>query len=443
MQETSSGVYTALVSTTGWSPGEYNYSVSVHHEDIETGDAVEGALIVTGQLVFDVTFFPEDGTQGQSLEVVIAVQDIYGNPIPNLDVFVTLMNMPSVQASETYVIGTYEAMIVHVPTTEGYGEFTVSISAEGEFVQAIDTTATVRINPAVPDFALSTQSISLGAGLSFLLSLVGMFVYFRIASSTRIDDESVEGLQMSVRRMDRIYALMVLASVAGLASSYWYFMQAELGLALVLTVALLGMSVLMYGLWLYRDAVSAVLIKGALNRSRIVFGLWHLVFVPLVIVMILAYGTGIDWFRAYIIEVSTSFGDITIPTIMTTIFVAYVSSIIVVVVNLYREVSKGIKKIGRMEIAGTPRAIVDDEKISMVNRFSSSIRIKFLMFLVVVGATTVMSMEFLQSFQLAIIVLMPVLFLVVIPFLTSKIIQILSRVSSLVTDRSTASTELP
>jgi hypothetical protein len=441
MQEGAPGVYTAQVSTTGWSPGEYNYSVSVHHEDIETGDALEGALIVTGQLVFDVTFFPEDGTQGQSLEVVIALQDIYGNPIPGLDVFVSLMNMPPIQANESYVIGTYEAIIMHLPTTEGYGDFTVSISAEGQFVQATETTETVTINPAVPDFAMSTQSISLGAGLSFLLSLVGMFVYFRISASTRIDDESMEGLRKSVRRMDRIYLLMALGSGAGLVTSYWYFLQAELGLALVLTVALLGMSVLMYGLWLYRDAVSAVLIKGALNRGRIVLGLWHLVFVPVVIVMILAYGTGIDWFRAYIIEVSTTFGDLTIPTIMTTIFAAYISSIIVVVVNLYREVSKGIKKVMRMEEAGTPRRIVEDEKISMINRFSSSIRLKFLMFLVVVGATTVMSMEFLQSFQLAIIVLMPVLFLVVIPFLASKIIQVLSRVTGAVTRRSSASTE--
>ncbi len=441
MQESTPGVYTAQVSTVGWSPGEYNYSVSVHHEDIETGDALKGALIVTGQLVFDVTFLPEKGTQGQSLEVVIAVQDIYGNPIPDLDVFVSLMNIPPIQATESYVIGTYEAMITHLPTTEGYGIFTVTISANGEFVLSTNTEESVTISPAVPDFAMSTQSISLGAGLSFLLSIIGMFVYFRIASSTRIDDESVEGLQRSVKRMDRIYLLMALVSGVGLVSSYWYYIQAELGLALVLTVALLGMSVLMYGLWLYRDAVSAVLVKGALSRGRIVMGLWHLVFVPVVIVMILVYGTGIDWFRAYIIEVATTFGDFRIPTIMTTIFVAYVSSIIVVVVNLYREVSKGIQKIGRMEEARTPRKIIEDEKLSMVSRFSSSIRIKFLMFLVVVGATTVMAMDFLQSFQLAIIVLMPVLFLVVIPFLASKIIQILSRVSRVVTSRSIAPTE--
>ena len=65
----------------------------------------------------------------------------------------------------------------------------------------------------------------------------------------------------------------------------------------------------------------------------------------------------------------------------------------------------------------------------MVSRFGSSVRIKFLMFLVVVGATTVMSLDFLASWELAVIVLLPVAFLVVIPFISSKIIQLFSRLS--------------
>ncbi|MHA2161477.1 MAG: hypothetical protein ACXABF_03575 [Candidatus Thorarchaeota archaeon] len=439
MQEGNPGVYTAQVTTSGWAPGEYDYSVLIDHDDIETGEGIEGTLIVTGRLEFDVTFSPDEGTQNQPLEVLIAVQDIYGNPIPDLEVFVALMDMSPILAGQTDVIGTYEAIIELIPETMGYGLLNVSISAQGEFVEADGMMATVQILAAVPDFTMSVETISLGAGLSFLLSLFGMFVYFRISSSTRIEEESLEGLQRSVRRMDRIYLLMVVASGAGLVSSYWYYYEGALGLALILTIALLGGSVILYGLWLYRDAVSAVLIEGALSRRRMVLGLWHLVFVPVVIAMILSYGIGIAWFKAYIIDPPFALGSFTIPAIVTTIFVAYVSSIIVVVVNLYREVSKGIMKIGKMEESGTPRNIIEDEKLTMINRFSSSIRIKFLMFLVVVGATTVMSMEWLQSFQLAVIVLMPVLFLVVIPFLSSKILQVLGRVSESVTGRRAAS----
>lgn len=115
---------------------------------------------------------------------------------------------------------------------------------------------------------------------------------------------------------------------------------------------------------------------------------------------------------------------------MTTIFTAFLSSILVVVVNLYREVSAGFKKLKKMEAANTPESILEDERETMVNRYSSPIRIKFLMFLVVVGAAAVTTMDFLQSYELGVIVLMSVAFLVVIPFISSKIVKVINRATS-------------
>ena len=216
---------------------------------------------------------------------------------------------------------------------------------------------------------------------------------------------------------------------------------ADYGGALILTVVLLGASVLLYGLWLYRDAVSAVMVKGTLNKKRMIAGLWHLFFVPVVIVLILIYGTEIDWFKAYMIDQAFVIGEIRIPAIMTTIFTAFLSSILVVVVNLYREVSNGLKKLSKMEQANTPASIMEDEKDTMVSRYSSSIRIKFLMFLVIVGAAAVTTMDFLQSYELGIIVLMPVAFLVVIPFISSKIVKIISRATRIKISTSVTSSE--
>ena len=132
-------------------------------------------------------------------------------------------------------------------------------------------------------------------------------------------------------------------------------------------------------------------------------------------------------------------GTIQVPTIMTTIFTAYLSSILVVVVNLYREVSSGLKKLKKMEDANTPDSILADERDTMVNRYSSSIRIKFLMFLVVVGAAAVTTMDFLQSYELGVIVLMPVAFLVVIPFISSKIVKVINQATSIKIRKSDAS----
>jgi hypothetical protein len=418
---------------------ENNINLGLGNQTFElrvTSPNVVGDLVteiefdVVGDLEFFVSFSPEEPVQGEPLYVSVVAVDRYGNPVPDLEVYVYLMNIPPLRAMEGDQVGEYVALIEYLPLTEGYGLIDITVEAAGQFALASSTIAQVYIEPATPDFTLiSANTIGIGVGASFVLSLIGMVMYFRMSSAMRVDVKSKEGLMRSVRNMDRLYVVIVMATGLGLASSYYTYLAGEYGLVLVLTVALLGGSVLLYGLWLYRDAMSAVLVRGALSRKRMILGLWHLVFVPVVIVMILIYGVGIDWFKAYIIDQTFAIGGLVIPSIMTTIFVAYISSILVVVVNLYREVSKGLKKIAKMEEAGTPVEIVEDEKTSMVSRFSSSIRIKFLMFLVVVGATTVMSMDFLASWELGIIILLPVAFLVVIPFISSKIIQLFSRMS--------------
>ncbi|MHA2200977.1 MAG: hypothetical protein ACXABN_13940, partial [Candidatus Thorarchaeota archaeon] len=341
LQESSPGIYAAPVSTSGWLPGDYEYVVSVVHPDVETADPFNGSLRVMGTPEFQVSYSPETPIQGQPLIVNITVVDGYGNPIPDLEVFIELMGLPPMSAYPADQVGAYVVIIPGIPTTEGYGDFTLSVIANGEFIgEAVDTSNIVTIAPATPNFAMSTTSLSLGAGTSFVLSLIGMVIYFRMASSMRVEDETLEGQKKSLKNMDRVYLLIVLASGAGFVASYMMYTAGDYGVALILTIALLGSSVLLYGLWLYRDATAAVLVRRTLSRRRMVLGLWHLVFVPLVIFMIMIYGVGIDWFKAYIIDQSFMIGGLSVPTIMTTIFTAYISSILVVVVNHYREVSK-------------------------------------------------------------------------------------------------------
>ncbi|MBN2229154.1 MAG: hypothetical protein JW779_06130 [Candidatus Thorarchaeota archaeon] len=431
LMEIGQGVYAVNMSTTGWAPGEYGYSVSVSHEDIKSGNAISGNITILGVLEFFVDFNPEQPSQGESLLIGITIVDAYGNPVPGLDVFVTTMGMPTMIAEESDQMGLYILFIEHLPITEGYGTKNISIEVEGQFVQSKEMATSFYLSVAEPEIGvMDTPTIFTFTGISFIVSLLGMFIYFRLAPTLRRTYSSKEELKRAVKRMDRLYILIILASIAGFIVSTQLYAVGDYGGALILTVALLGASVLLYGLWLYRDAVSAVMVTGALSKKRMIAGLGHLFFVPVVIVMILTYGTEIDWFKAYMIDQAFTIGEISIPTIMTTIFTAYLSSILVVVVNLYREVSKGLKRIEKMKDADTPTSIIQDERDTLVSRFSSSIRIKFLMFLVVVGAAAVTTMDFLQSYELGVIVLMPIAFLVVIPFISSKIVQVIDRASN-------------
>ncbi|MHA1135780.1 MAG: hypothetical protein ACTSSE_04770 [Candidatus Thorarchaeota archaeon] len=430
--EIAPGVYMTNITTVGWAPGEYQYTAAIAHDDIETGDPIQGNITILGTLELFVDYNPDTPTQGEFLWITISVIDAYGNPVPGLEVFVTTLNMPTTMAEESDQVGEYVVWFEHLPLTEGYGLKNISIEVHGEYVIPKEVTESFTLAVQDPDIGvMQVGTLASFGGLSFILSLLGMFLYFRLAPTLRRTGSTKEEMEKSVKRMDRLYLLIVLVSAAGLVGSMGLYSMGDYGGALILTVVLLGSSVLLYGLWLYRDAVSAVMVKGALNRKRMIAGLWHLFFVPVVIVLILTYGTEIDWFKAYMIDDAFVIGNLQVPVIMTTIFTAYLSSILVVVVNLYREVSKGLKKLKKMEDANTPASILEDERDTMVNRYSSSIRIKFLMFLVVVGAAAVTTMDFLQSYQLGVIVLMPVAFLVVIPFISSKIVKVINQATSM------------
>ncbi|MFW9844910.1 MAG: hypothetical protein ACFFEV_10060, partial [Candidatus Thorarchaeota archaeon] len=271
------GIYTTNITTIGWAPGEYRYTVSINHDDIETGDPIQGNITILGELELFVDYNPDTPTQGEELWITISVVDKYGNPVPSLDIFVTTLNMPTMQAEETDQVGEYVIYIEHMPITEGYGLKNISIEVHGEYVQFKEAVETFTLSVAAPNIAvMQVSDIASITGLSFIVSLLGMFVYFRLAPTLRRTGTSKHELEKSIKRMDRLYLLIVLVSAAGLVGSIGLYSIGDYGGALILTVALLGSSVLLYGLWLYRDAVSAVMVKGALNRKRMIAGLWHL-----------------------------------------------------------------------------------------------------------------------------------------------------------------------
>jgi hypothetical protein len=393
---------------------------------------------VAGILDVSLSYFPtnlESGTPaleaGNPADVIVNVQDTYGNPISGLHVEVILEEQVFT-AEQTDVAGEY---VAHIPmvTVSQWGDINITVLVEGDLFDSVTEEETVFISAAVPDLNLGVSSFSFLGGGSFLISLIGLLIYFRLASSMRVKDKSMSAVEKSVRQIDRVYGIIVFGGALSLAGSFAAANIGEYVIALGLTIVLLGVSILLYGIWLYRDAISSVYVKGALDKKRMVLGLWHLFFVPLVIYMIFTYGAQVQWFDQYVLYDAIEFQGLRIPTIMTTIFTAYVSSILIVVFNLYREASKGVKRIDHMIASGTPMNIVEEEKELMAGKFASSIRVKFLMFLVVIAATTVMSMDWLRSYSLGIIVLMPIVFIVVIPFLTSKVIQFFSKASGVVT----------
>jgi hypothetical protein len=426
LTDLGNGTYSTLVSTDGWAAGLYNYTLMVTHSFLSQDGAIRGSVEILAELLFRIEYTPEQPVKGQYVNITIEITDKYGNPMSGLSVFVTFRNHTEI-ATETSQKGTYFTRFVVVGA--GFGDDTIIVNAEGiECIAGVGSVAAYVIVPA-PQLSLDMQNFGFLALGSFLISFIGLLLYFKIASGLSITRGSQAQLTRGIRRLDYLYLGVV--GLAGLTVVHSYISAAagNYDLAVLESVLLLGISLILYGVWLYRDATSAILQSQAVSRRRMVLGLWHLIFVPFVVMQIFEWGANIEWLNYYVLQNVFHLGELIVPTIMLTIFAAYISSIVIVVLNLYREISKGLSRIGEMAVLGTPPIVVEQECVDLVEKLGSSIRTKFFMFLMILAGTSVLTMDFLKSYSLGVIVLMPVVFLIVVPYVSSKMAKGITKVS--------------
>jgi hypothetical protein len=424
----SNGTYSRVVQTAGWAAGDYNYTLMLDHPYLAQESTVRGVVEVLAELVFHVEFIPEVPQQGELLNITIEVTDKYSNPVSNLNITITFQNQTK-YAMETAQIGKYS--VSYVVASQGYGDEGIVVAADGAMCVSFTAQelSIVPIVVAVPQLALSVDLFAPIFIIVFLISFVGLLIYFRISSGISFTRGSEADLQRGLRKLDFLYGGIV--GLAGLTIFHSYVSagSGEYGLAVAESVLVLGISLILYGIWLYRDASSSILSTQKLNRRRMFLGLWHLIFLPVVIAQIFDWGQNIEWLKFYVLDNVFHLGELRVPTIMMTIFGAYLSSIVIVVLNLYREIRKGISRLGEMAVLGTPPIVIEQECADLVESLGSSIRMKFFMFLVVLAGTTVLTMDFLRSYSLGVIVLLPVVFLLVIPYTSSKMAKGISRAS--------------
>lgn len=434
LNDLHNGTYSYNVPTAGWAARTYNWTLMVSHTYFAQDTTVRGTVKILAELNFRIEFWPQEPQQGEQLNITVEATDKYGNLMLNLAITITFQNQTK-DAVEIPNSGKYS--VNFLVADQGFGVEDIVVEAHGATCIANQDEAAVNIVVAVPQLSLDAESFGYLAAISFLVSFLGMLVYFRISSGLSITRGTQEILIQGIRKLDYLYLGVV--GMAGLTVLHSYLSAGagDYGLAVAESILLLGISLILYGIWLYRDASSTIRSTQKIGKKRMILGLWHLIFVPIVIVQIFEWGKHIEWLEFYVLQNVFHFGEVAIPTIMLTIFAAYISSIVVVVLNLYREIGKGLMRIQEMAVLGTPPVVVEQECVDLVEKMSSSIRMKFFMFLVVLTGTTVLTMDFLRSYSLGVIVLMPVVFLVIVPFVSSRMAKGVSRVSTIMRGRHT------
>ncbi|MHA1907426.1 MAG: hypothetical protein ACW98Y_09045 [Candidatus Thorarchaeota archaeon] len=427
LESYDNGTYFVLVPTVGWRYDNYPYFVYISHPFMDLLEMNDSVTVIADP-EFTIYTSSEEAVQFSNFTVDVQVTDRYGNPITGLDMEVTFAN--ETRTATALEDGLYR--VVYENFYREYGDYELSVCVNGTLCIEEETdpiTIEVVVQEPNLDEILSAdvEGWVLALGITFLISFIGMGLYFRVASGISNEAKSFEQIERGTTRLDRTYGTVLTIAMILFGHSLISGQAGDYTLALIESITLIGLSVLLYGLWLYRDAYTAILQTGDLNRRRMGAGIWHLVLVPVMIFLIVLWGNSIEVFRALILDENTfTIMDTSIPMIILTIFGTYFSSIVIVVINHYRETSKGLHRIAHMEFTGTPESIVQEEKSLLVERTSSSIRTKFLMFLLLVGVTTVTSLNFVRSANLAFLILLPVVFIVIIPFISSKIIKAVS-----------------
>jgi hypothetical protein len=426
LNDLDNGTYSIIVSTDGWAAGLYNYTLMVTHSFLSQDATIRGSIEIFADLLFNIEYSPEKPVKGEYVNITVEVTDKYGNPMSGLSVYVTFRNHTET-AIETAQRGTYFARFI--VTGEGFGESDILVSAEGVRCNPGVGSVTADVIVPAPQLSMDMQNFGVLSLGSFLISFIGLFLYFKISSGLSITRGSQAQLIRGIKRLDYLYLGVVGLAALTVFHSYVSAGAGNYDLAVLESVLLLGISLILYGVWLYRDATSTILQSQAVSRRRMFLGLWHLVFVPFVIMQLFNWGANIEWLNFYVLQNVFHLGELAVPTIMLTIFAAYLSSIVIVVVNLYREMSKGLSRIREMAVLGTPPIVVEQECVDLVEKLGSSIRTKFFMFLVVLAGTSVLTMDFLKSYSLGVIVLMPVVFLIIVPYVSSKMARGITQVS--------------
>ncbi|MGQ4834702.1 MAG: hypothetical protein ACP6IS_12525 [Candidatus Asgardarchaeia archaeon] len=417
------GTYIAMISTINLPGGVHRIFFELSHDYLMRKTAVTNITIIS-KPVLTYVIEPRIIQQGSTMNITMQLTDVFGYPIEGATILVEFRGR------------TYEAINIKNNTyfvsieigDIKYGPQQLNITITGENIDTVHITEfKIFIYPKIPKLDLSPQALLTMLVISIGASIVGLMLYYiisaRLVRSFTVDERG--RLVMDYKPLDRIYLLFTVLMFMTLGAAGFLYIRKLYELAVsTLGLALLEI-LLVYGIWLYRDA-AYTLVTEKLPLIRMILGFWHLVLAPAIIFGIFWWGEKIDWFAFYILKDTVNVGGIIVPSIYISLMGTYVTSIIVLSFNIYLNSRRYKNRFAEMRAGGTPENVINDEKVIQLDRMSSSIRIKFFVFLAILGASLVSTASpLLQYYQLGLVVILPLVFIIVIPYVVSRILKFL------------------
>jgi len=418
-----SGVYISRISTHGVPAGEHKVYVYIHHPVVGTV-IEEYNVTIVGLMDISFSFDNETLYQDEEYTLRVSVLDIFGYSVENASVYIEIHNIS--QRANEISPGVYEARI----SFSGFhhGKYLMFIYVEKEYYQSKVLTATILLKTKMPKLTITTSVLLEILAISLIASFVGLAIYLWIARKTRVIHEDPGAIRGIARLLNIVYIVVFTGFLVSVYTAEYVSRKGQYTLAMGLASLALIISILLTAIWTYKD-LSLIIITEKYSRRGFLFCLWHLAIAPILLLLIFRYGLSVEWFYVHVVEDIIVVYDYQIPKLLISVMGVYVSSFAIIVVKLYREALKTLGKIRFMRYRETPESVIVNEKVDSINRMTNSMRIKFLMFLAVVGATVVSTTKLVQYYAIGLVVILPILIIVVIPYITLRLLLIVGKIS--------------
>ncbi len=379
-----------------------------------------------GEIIYDISA-PESGYQNSEIEIMVRIADVDGRAISGLDVVAKVAKVTREGGGTQYTYranerepGIYRFSISTRDMPHGSYVFSIYIETLDQELEL--GSVTVYIHSQVPRVTLGLQEyIYLGLGV-LLFTMFVSIVYYRLMKEMRVE------LGKGVGRLEKIYWILLGFTIvalifAGVAPSEYGVLILDPGIDIMILVALLVLSIALYGVLIYIDAVKSFL-AGRFQRSRLIINVVMYLLPLLILKYILDLCNYIEWTKEYVLENLASWGPIVAPALAISFMTAYLSVYTVLIINSYRDIKIAATKIAVFREKEVPEEIIERETRLQLRRISSGIRIKMLVFLGLLGLSAFSTVPVFQNVAF-IIIAIPIALLIIGPYISQVIIGVI------------------
>ncbi len=230
-----------------------------------------------------------------------------------------------------------------------------------------------------------------------------------------IDKDSKKNQLVRGRLMYYVMTLGTLLIIAG--GTYAAVILRSGGTGMLLSALGLLLSALALMERVNIDASEAIYLE---KKRTSFFAFIHVLLIIVVLVVFMISAPLVEWFNYYVIQQSYTIGPVLIPRLYISLVTPVVTSIALIWISSYSELSGALARIKKMQIGRTDFKVVWRQKEEIVSKLASNVAFKVFIFLMTIAFAVISTTQLARYAEQGIILLVPFLITWLVVFLINS-----------------------